>query len=180
MNAPINATTTGLQCNQNRLYRFRPRSQPSVVLAKLLTQRVNEPSHLTMISRVGRLLNAPSREYGLSRTLCTDPRISIGDPRDAFVMRFDVSQIYCVASYAFFEPIAYSGVKVRAVISVSERLCTCYHVSVLEKVSSDDRDVRIFSLSLCQRSGYKSTQNIGFLINHHLSADNSKSPRVYL
>lgn len=33
MNAPINATTTGLQCNQNRLYRFRPRTQPSIVLA---------------------------------------------------------------------------------------------------------------------------------------------------
>lgn len=30
MNAPINATTTGLQCNQNRLYRFHPRAQPSV------------------------------------------------------------------------------------------------------------------------------------------------------
>lgn len=63
-----------------------------VVLAKLLTQRVNEPLHL-MIFRIGRLLNRSlSREYRLSRA--PDPRISIRDAmrvRDAFVMRFDVS-----------------------------------------------------------------------------------------
>jgi len=45
-----------------------------------------------------------SWEYRLSRA--ADPRTSIGDPRDEFVMHFDVSWIYCVASYAFFEIIA--------------------------------------------------------------------------
>lgn len=64
-----------------------------VVLAKLLTQRVNEPLHL-MIFRIGRLLNGRSlsREYRLSRA--PDPRISIRDAmrvRDTFVMHFDVS-----------------------------------------------------------------------------------------
>lgn len=98
MNAPINATTTGLQCNQNRLYRFRPRAQPSVVLAKLL-RRVNEPLHL-MIFCIGSFLNVLLRECGLLRAFeAHASRLMIPEMCSLRVSCPRISNIYYAASY---------------------------------------------------------------------------------
>lgn len=64
---------------------LRPRAQPSVVLAKLL-RRVNVPLHL-MIFCIGSFLNVfVPRIWTTPRV--RGPRISIDDPRDAFVTHF--------------------------------------------------------------------------------------------